>query len=403
MPAGYELTTLVHGILEAGRAEPALGDGVAAAARRDRRGRRDRRLRHPDLTALPAGRAAGVQARTRVAACHGPRDRGHGVRGRRRPARRPCRPGHRRRRSLCLGGRGARGRVRRARAHSLWCLSVHTLKLWTRSTTQTSCSSGMPWLALAELPPGAKVFDAHTHLGEDIDGMVGDRDELLAIQRGFGIERSFVFCLDEPDRRPAFTAANDRTLAPRRRGGRGAAAVRPARPGRDAGAEATRCIDRGARGIKLHPRAQRFLPDDPRLEPVFALAAERPRADPDPRRPRSAADRGLARPPARPPCAAGADRRARGHRRPGRDGGELRGAPRGLLRHLGVEPARPARPVPARPAGAGRLRLRLPVRPAAELAADGGADGACERSRRRGRCGRCSTTPRRASPTARSR
>jgi hypothetical protein len=39
--------------------------------------------------------------------------------------------------------------------------------------------------------------------------------------------------------------------------------------------EATRCLDLGARGIKLHPRAQRFLPDDPRLEPVFALAAER--------------------------------------------------------------------------------------------------------------------------------
>src|ERR1044072_2074323 len=68
-------------------------------------------------------------------------------------------------------------------------------------------------LARAELPAGAKVFDAHTHLGEDIDGMVGDREELLAIQRGFDIERSFVFCLDEPDRRPAFTAANDRTLA----------------------------------------------------------------------------------------------------------------------------------------------------------------------------------------------
>ena len=39
--------------------------------------------------------------------------------------------------------------------------------------------------------------------------------------------------------------------------------------------EATRCLDLGARGIKLHPRAQRFLPDDPRLEPVFALAADR--------------------------------------------------------------------------------------------------------------------------------
>jgi uncharacterized protein len=130
-------------------------------------------------------------------------------------------------------------------------------------------------LALAELPAGTRVFDAHTHLGTDIDGMVGDPDELLAIQRAYGVVRSFVFCLDEPDRRPAFTAANDRTLA------HAAAApeelvpfVRLDLDDRPV-EEATRCIDLGARGIKLHPRAQRFLPDDPRLEPVFALAAER--------------------------------------------------------------------------------------------------------------------------------
>jgi predicted TIM-barrel fold metal-dependent hydrolase len=130
-------------------------------------------------------------------------------------------------------------------------------------------------LARAELPTGVPVFDAHVHLGEDIDGMVGDRDELLAIQRAYGIERSFVFCLDEPDRHPSFRAANDRTLA-----------HATSAPGEllpfvrldlDEGPveEATRCLDLGARGIKLHPRAQRFLPDDPRLEPVFALAAER--------------------------------------------------------------------------------------------------------------------------------
>ena len=130
-------------------------------------------------------------------------------------------------------------------------------------------------LALAELPGGTPIFDAHTHLGNDIDGMVGDRDELLQIQRAYGISRSFVFCLDEPDRKPAFSAANDRSLAH--------AAAAPGellpfvrldlddRPVE----EATRCLDRGARGIKLHPRAQRFLPDDPRLEPVFELAAER--------------------------------------------------------------------------------------------------------------------------------
>ena len=130
-------------------------------------------------------------------------------------------------------------------------------------------------LAVAELPTGSALFDAHTHLGEDIDGMSGDRDELLAIQRAYGIVRSFTFCLDEPDRHPAFSAANDRTLA------HGAAApgelVPFVRLDLDEGPieEARRCLDLGAGGIKLHPRAQRFLPDDPRLEPVFGLAAER--------------------------------------------------------------------------------------------------------------------------------
>jgi uncharacterized protein len=130
-------------------------------------------------------------------------------------------------------------------------------------------------LALTELPAGTPVFDAHTHLGTDIDGMVGDRDELLAIQRAYGVVRSFVFCLDEPDRRPAFTAANDRTLAHATTApGELVPFVRLDLDDRPV-EEATRCIDLGARGIKLHPRAQRFLPDDPRLEPVFGLAAER--------------------------------------------------------------------------------------------------------------------------------
>src|SRR5207237_2017267 len=36
-----------------------------------------------------------------------------------------------------------------------------------------------------------------------------------------------------------------------------------------------RCLDLGAGGIKLLPRAQKFLANDERLVPVFALAAER--------------------------------------------------------------------------------------------------------------------------------
>jgi predicted TIM-barrel fold metal-dependent hydrolase len=130
-------------------------------------------------------------------------------------------------------------------------------------------------LTLDELPRDAPIFDAHIHLGTDIDGMVGDRDELLGIQRAYGVGRSFVFCLDEPDRHPSFTAANDRTLAHAAAApGELLAFVRLDLDERPV-EEATRCLALGARGIKLHPRAQRFLPDDPRLEPVFALAAER--------------------------------------------------------------------------------------------------------------------------------
>ena len=127
----------------------------------------------------------------------------------------------------------------------------------------------------AELPEGTAIFDAHVHLGHDIDGMVGRYDELDGLMERYGVSRCFMFCLDEPDRHPGFAAGNDRTLAfAERSGGRLIPFVRLAL---DEGPieEARRCLDLGARGIKLHPRAQRFLLDDERLTPVFELAAER--------------------------------------------------------------------------------------------------------------------------------
>jgi predicted TIM-barrel fold metal-dependent hydrolase len=105
--------------------------------------------------------------------------------------------------------------------------------------------------------------------------MRGEYEELERFMNRYGISRCFMFCLDEPDRHPAFRAANDRTLAfAERSGGRMIPFVR-LDLSEDPIDEATRCIDLGARGIKLHPRAQRFLLNDDRLDPVFALAAER--------------------------------------------------------------------------------------------------------------------------------
>jgi uncharacterized protein len=127
----------------------------------------------------------------------------------------------------------------------------------------------------AELPAGAEIFDAHVHLGLDIDGFRGVYEDLVAGLRRWGISGAFMFCMDEPDRQPAFRAPNDRTLAFAERSDgllipfvRLDLAEEPIE-------EARRCLDRGARGIKLHPRAQGFLLNDERLAPVFELAAER--------------------------------------------------------------------------------------------------------------------------------
>jgi predicted TIM-barrel fold metal-dependent hydrolase len=126
-----------------------------------------------------------------------------------------------------------------------------------------------------ELPENARLFDAHTHLGHDIDGMVGDHDELLGMLDAYGFERAFTFCMDEHDREPAFSVPNDRTLShAERAAGRLVPFVRLDLVERPL-EEARRCLDLGARGIKLHPRAQAFALDDARLGPIFELAVER--------------------------------------------------------------------------------------------------------------------------------
>src|SRR5918999_1227179 len=82
---------------------------------------------------------------------------------------------------------------------------------------------------LAEDVGGLALYDAHTHVGaNDPDGFTQTPEQLL------------------------------RAL--------GAAGAR---------AEATRALDAGARGIKLHPRAERFGLDEPGVRDVVALAHER--------------------------------------------------------------------------------------------------------------------------------
>ena len=127
----------------------------------------------------------------------------------------------------------------------------------------------------AELPAGATLFDAHTHLGNDIDGMAGRYEELTGMLTAHGFGGAFMFCMDEHDREPGFRVPNDRTLDFAERSSGVLVPFVRLDLGAEPLGEAVRCLDLGARGIKLHPRAQKFSVGDERLEPIFALAVER--------------------------------------------------------------------------------------------------------------------------------
>ncbi len=120
----------------------------------------------------------------------------------------------------------------------------------------------------------APRIDPHTHLGLDEDGMAQTLDELLGHMDAHRIERSVTFPLHDPDRGENYTVPNDRVLDwSAQSNGRIVPFCRLNLTG-DPLAEAQRAIALGARGIKLHPRAQAFSVDDKRLDPVFKVAAE---------------------------------------------------------------------------------------------------------------------------------
>jgi predicted TIM-barrel fold metal-dependent hydrolase len=126
------------------------------------------------------------------------------------------------------------------------------------------------------LPDSCPVVDVHTHLGLDEDGMSLTLEQHLESMRRNRIVTSFVFPLNDPERHPAYRVPNDRVLGwASESEGRLIPFVRLALGDDDPLAEAERCIDLGARGIKLHPRSQAFSVTDPRFEAVFTLAAER--------------------------------------------------------------------------------------------------------------------------------
>jgi predicted TIM-barrel fold metal-dependent hydrolase len=122
-----------------------------------------------------------------------------------------------------------------------------------------------------ELLPPVDLLDAHTHIGEhDPDGFRCLPEELIAALEPVGA-RAVVFPMHEPD---GYPEANDWVMA--------AAAASEGRltpfcrvnPRVDSRRELERCLGAGAKGLKLHPRAEGFSMGEPEVRDLFATASE---------------------------------------------------------------------------------------------------------------------------------
>jgi hypothetical protein len=125
----------------------------------------------------------------------------------------------------------------------------------------------------AALPEGTEWFDAHTHTGaNDPDGFSATAEEILGGLDQAGHRRALVFSSMEPD---GYTDANTRVIGEAAASGGRLLALCRLNPHDDPVAEARRCLEAGAVGFKLHPRAERFALHEPAVEEIVRLADER--------------------------------------------------------------------------------------------------------------------------------
>ncbi len=123
------------------------------------------------------------------------------------------------------------------------------------------------------LPADAVVVDAHTHLGRDEDGQALDVAGLIAsLDEASPNARACTFALHDPDREPAYRTPNDRVLRWAAESGGRLYPYCRLDPAQDPVGEAERCLALGARGIKLHPRAQAFGFGDGPADAIWQVA-----------------------------------------------------------------------------------------------------------------------------------
>jgi uncharacterized protein len=132
-----------------------------------------------------------------------------------------------------------------------------------------------PWeWVQRKIPAGTKVFDAHAHIGTDVDGRVVTAAGMKARMEAANVSRGIVFPLNDPNAREDYSEPNDVVWAAYEEHPEIFVPFFRLNPHKNYEAEFDRCVDRGFEGLKLHPISQEFEFDDKRVIRLFEMAVE---------------------------------------------------------------------------------------------------------------------------------
>lgn len=117
------------------------------------------------------------------------------------------------------------------------------------------------------------IIDFHTHIGRSHDGAYQSISDTLKTMKQFGIERSFVFPIDEPNSGPSYQKLNRKIagIIKRHKNIFGCARLNPNEL-KASYYEIEQAVKHGFRAIKFHPRSDQFCAKD--AKPLFQIIAQ---------------------------------------------------------------------------------------------------------------------------------
>jgi len=132
-----------------------------------------------------------------------------------------------------------------------------------------------PWeWVRGRIPTGTQVFDAHAHIGVDVDGRTMTAAGMKERMDAAGVSRTIVFPLNDPNARDDYSGPNDVIWDAYEQHPDRFVPFFRLNPHKDCEAEFDRCVRRGFAGLKLHPLSQEFELDDGRAVRLFEMASE---------------------------------------------------------------------------------------------------------------------------------